>query len=500
MATVTDILNTLFDHIENKHKAPIEKLKLLINHYDQEQKEASTIENERQTKYVEHFEAKRHMQNEMYKAFLADRQELYDKWVANKSKDTLYELINMQYKMEDIPDIYTGTVFNIKKLNEKKPSEKPVEQKPVEKPVNKKQVEKKPVEKPVNKKQVEKKPLEKQAEKPIEKPQQVEKAYIQCGIQNLGNSCYINSTLQYLIHLPAFNNIMLKHNNSSNAVVKAYIELYTAYNNKNVEENDIEKLVNNLNETLNDGDKFDVTSQEDASEFMMKFLEKLDIQELVHLFEVETELKIDFDKTIKKGNKDLKCNDEKEIQPIIDTSVILKFPDKKAVYNIGTELTKAYDGISEEVTKKGDFIECNNVTVSETEKRINKIEKFPYTRREKLTKFPQVLKIALNIFDNKLKKVFIKSEIPNVWEYGAHQYKLNGIIVHKGETMSSGHYEYFSLEDKVWYEYSDTIVNKYKPVKPKASYYNLSTDDTIPNVFYTNKSIPCPYILCYVRH
>ena len=49
-----------------------------------------------------------------------------------------------------------------------------------------------------------------------------------CGIYNLGNSCYINSALQYLVHIPEFNATIFDHKDK-NDIAKAYVDLYDAY-------------------------------------------------------------------------------------------------------------------------------------------------------------------------------------------------------------------------------------------------------------------------------
>jgi uncharacterized UBP type Zn finger protein len=266
---------------------------------------------------------------------------------------------------------------------------------------------------------------------------------------------------------------------------------------KNVDTQIIKDLVTDLNTTLEENEHFNVESQNDASEFLIKFLEKINVKQLIELFEINLETTKEFHKTIVKGKKELKCEEKKPVQNEMETNVILRFDNKKQLYNIGTELTKVYDGIEEEITRKSEYLNCSNV-MDVSNNKVQKEDKFPFKRIDKVTTFPDILKINLNIFDDKLHKNFMKLEIPNEWEYENNFYKLNGIIVHIGETLSSGHYEYFSLETNGWFEYSDSNITKYKPSKKqKISFYNLSTEDN--NIFHTNKTIPCPYILSYIK-
>jgi ubiquitin C-terminal hydrolase len=455
----------MFDHIDNKHKMPLEKIKVKIHQYDDYLKDYATKEQSKEIQYFDKYDAKRKAQNDLYDMFVHDRKVLYDEWKDKKNKSTLFEMLNMEFKYEDIPDIYTNTIF-FKKEPPKAAKEPPK--------------------------------AAKEPPKAAKKSAKDDSSYFRCPLQNLGNSCYINSILQYLIHIPAFNNIIL-HHGDNNKIVESYIELYEAYKKNNVTRKQIESLVNSLNDTLQDGDKFDVTQQFDASEFMMKLVDKMNIPDVDDLFKITIKTKIDFHKTIKKGKKEVKCAEEK-VHEAKDTSIIMNFKDKKLTYNMNTELTKMYDGNVEEVTKKADLINCDHVVDIATNKKLPKPEMFPYTRTDTITNHPRVLRIMLTLFDHNAKKLFIKSEIPNRWQNDDHTYLLQGMVVHKGETKESGHYEYYSYETSKWYEYSDSSIIPFKETKPKKSYYKLDNDhENGVNIFYTNKNVPCPYILYYVH-
>jgi Ubiquitin carboxyl-terminal hydrolase len=225
----------------------------------------------------------------------------------------------------------------------------------------------------------------------------------------------------------------------------------------------------------------------------------MDIPAINKIFEINLQTHFDFPNTVMKGKKELKCEEKKEVQTSSETTLIMTFKDKKTVYNINEELQKKYDGTVEEVTKKTEYIDCEKPVEVETSKKLPKPHKFPYTRTDTVTSFPNVLKVVMNIFDNKLKKTFLQSEVPNRWNYGDHTYALQGIIVHSGAAIDSGHYMYFSFEDGKWFEYSDDSVKAYKDQKEKKSYYKLNTQSDGSNIFYTNKNVPCPYILYYQK-
>jgi ubiquitin C-terminal hydrolase len=508
ISSINDISDALFDHLDSKHKMPIEKIKVMITQYDTMLRDKSNKIDELDRDYIEKYESKRIMQDQMYEQFKQDRQELYDDWLANGSRKTLYDMLNMHFDYKPVPDIYVRA-DRIHKTAPPKP-EQPAKKKIVKPKAKQQPIEAKPQpkepekpEKPATKtiqidepKQdvTEPEKPHKPDTKPATKPA---KTLGHCGLQNFGNSCYINATLQYLLHLDIFNDIILEHRGSDNPVVEAYINLYDAYTQKRVDANILHSLVDKLNDTLAEDDKFDVTTQSDASEFMLKLFEKMNLKELTNIFEIKIETKKEIDKTIQKGKKELRCDEIKDVLSTSESSLILVFKDKKQIYNIGSELTKSYDGIVEEVGKKADYINCDKTVDIATEKVLPKAEKFPYTRTDKVTTFPYVLRIICNIFDHKGHKLFNKTEIPNEWEYDGHKYKLNGIIVHIGATKEAGHYEYYSAETDNWYEYSDTDVHIYKAMKPKAAYYALNKQGA--NIFYPNKTLPTPYVLSYVK-
>lgn len=476
---LSDISNAIFSHIDSKHKMSIDKITLMINQYDSQKRENENDETAREYEYQEQYENKRQILNQLYDTFLIERNEIYKKWMVDKSKDTLHRLIDTKFdKFELIPDIYVRADKKIKTQKDLSKVNKISDFKVTSK------IDKVPKVKTLPKTKVLKKPEGK-------------KQALQCGISNLGNSCYINSSLQYLIHLPIFNQILNQNKGKENIVLEDYISLYEAYVSKNVSNSNITNIVQNLNNNLIDADKFDVKAQNDASDFLNKFLEKLNINEINKLFEVNIETQKEFHKTITKGKKELKCEEKKPVSNTLENSVILKFEDKTKIYNIGSELSKAYDGIVEEISKKSEYLNCDRVVDVINNKQQSKLDKFPFTRTDKITSFPDILRVSLTIFDSKLNKNFIKLEIPNEWNYKNYTYKLNGIVAHIGTSLTSGHYKYFSLEDDKWYEYSDSEVIEHKPMKSKTHYYKLSS--TEDNVFISNKSIPCPYILSYVK-
>jgi len=316
---------------------------------------------------------------------------------------------------------------------------------------------------------------------------------IYTGIPNLGNSCYINSSLQFLFHNEQFNTLILKSSNKNN-LVKEYIKIYDKYISKNINSSDIKSFINELNKTITDDSmKIDPTIQSDATEFIMILLDKLNIKELEKLFNINTQTNIIFDKNLKKGDIEYKCEDVRDPKIETNFTIQIQYNNKNKIHKLYDILTNKFNGVTEEIIKKSDYIDCDNVKDHK-----NKM-KFPFTRIDKIINFPDNMVIMNNIFDNKLNKVPYKFLIPNKWSHLSNSYTLKGIIVHIGETRNSGHYEYYSYDKNKWIIYSDSHITLHKNQNKN---FTLSTHIDGDNIFNPDKSLNflCPYLLYYIKN
>ena len=103
------ISDSIFNHIEEKHKYPIEKVKVLVNKYDLQQKEEKDKKNADSMNYFEIYEKKRVAQKELYDQYLRERKELYEKAINDRSISSIQNLLNFKFQYEQIPEIYTYT-------------------------------------------------------------------------------------------------------------------------------------------------------------------------------------------------------------------------------------------------------------------------------------------------------------------------------------------------------------------------------------------------------
>ena len=105
---------------------------------------------------------------------------------------------------------------------------------------------------------------------------------------NNGNNCYINSSLQVLLHLYKFNNHLLKINesfNDYNTIFSQYCNILKLFDNLNIED---ETLINpyNFYKLIHNKLKFN-TKQQDINEFIYLFLDTIEK-------EINNNLKINF--------------------------------------------------------------------------------------------------------------------------------------------------------------------------------------------------------------
>ena len=95
--TANNISDMIFDHIESKSTYPIEKVKLLIENYVKSKQEKEKHIDTLKFQYAEKYESQRNVQDELYKTYMIERKDLYDKWLKSKSKADLHNLLEMGF-------------------------------------------------------------------------------------------------------------------------------------------------------------------------------------------------------------------------------------------------------------------------------------------------------------------------------------------------------------------------------------------------------------------
>jgi ubiquitin C-terminal hydrolase len=249
------------------------------------------------------------------------------------------------------------------------------------------------------------------------------------GIQNIGNSCYLNSAIQLLFNIPEFRE-SVKHTNFQNII--------NNYDNCNIfDPTEIKQIVANKNKIFNN------YNQQDSSEFLIYLLDYLNI----NIFTIKTNINIKC--------KLLKCLKESEHD---ETDIFLQLPLNEFNSLELTDLYREYKSNEKLIDDNAYYCDnCKTKTVARKKIRI--------------TTWPNNLLIVFKRFDQFMRKDNRKINIPLEWR---HDYKLKGGIIHMGNynlRLDGGHYIYFGQENNNWYIANDS---------------NISTIDNIENFMNTH--------------
>ena len=312
------------------------------------------------------------------------------------------------------------------------------------------------------------------------------------GLKNFGNSCYSNVIIQILTSIPDFLNILYKRysfvENENDLfldypILSRIIEIISNYKSKNT------SLASNyLKEIVN---KFDTSgSQNDAHEFLVFLLDQLNTE----LIKIETKYKIknnldtnSDDKTnddgegeweeVKKGGKTMKQinsieNFETSIlgevfQGIIKQDIIQKGKSSsncqiEPFFTLHLDNDEAsIESMFEKFFKKKMIEDSGDKYIQSFMEKCPSIfivnaKGFYYDK-----KYQKIVKIKKElIFGEKLifKKEYVSPHLRNK----NINYELIGIVVHKGNLATEGHYICYCKDnkDKTWFYLDDNKVIK----------------------------------------
>lgn len=316
------------------------------------------------------------------------------------------------------------------------------------------------------------------------KDQQAHKASLKIpgkiGLKNMNSTCYLNSFLQVLFHIPEFRHILFSVDTSKN-------------NQKQVLRNTqyLFYMMKNSTEVCSAQELVDVIPfcssssgmQQDAHEFAIKYLDDL--------------------------QNDLKgTSQENSINELFDGKIKTIFKCKNVDYETSSDqIFKFIDLPIEKDTKN--LLDCINKYTCKSELEIN-TEKYGMQEAESSTELenlPPILQICLQRTGyDKITCRTLKKEIPlsfnsdfDLVQFTGNEkdeYILYAVLSHKGES-DCGHFCVFirdfsdtsDFENSKWFKYSDSVVNE------------VSSKTAIDGNFGSNASTNplMAYMLYYVR-
>lgn len=232
------------------------------------------------------------------------------------------------------------------------------------------------------------------------------------GIINIGNSCYMNASIQLLFGVNEFR--QLCYNNKIGDIIQKY-DNSTLFNPTDVK--NIVSAKYNM---------FANCNQQDSYEFLIYLLEIL--EQLNPIIS-----KLLYDRFGMKINVNIKCKVSSCLHESdhLETELCLHLP-------ITSDLSESYR--QSKAIERLDTYKCD------------KCKRTAIARRKTITThWPDILIIVLKRFNHMMQKNDRDICIPVQWRHG---YVLNGGIIHIGD-FGGGHYIYYGREENEWYIAND---------------------------------------------
>ncbi|KAG0330165.1 hypothetical protein BG000_011800 [Podila horticola] len=282
------------------------------------------------------------------------------------------------------------------------------------------------------------------------------------GLDNLGNTCFLNSILQCLTYTPPLANFLLSnhHSNScktNNFCMMCLLERHVSQCfDHSMNESVSPKVI--VGRLKNIGKQFTVGRQEDSHEFARCLIDSLQKSSLLG-FDSKLDNRIKettiihqiFGGYFQSQVKCMECEQESNtFEPFLDISLDIK----------GTEsIQRALrDYTRPEILTKSNQYQCDQCKVLVDARKQMTIYEAPKVLTVHLKRFTSSgQKINQHIkFDTKLELASVMSPSKRPSELN---YSLYAVLVHAGNTCHSGHYFcYIKSSNGIWYSMNDTNV------------------------------------------
>eukprot|EP01080_Neovahlkampfia_damariscottae_P005047 gene5047-8643_t len=275
---------------------------------------------------------------------------------------------------------------------------------------------------------------------------------IGCGLNNLGNTCFLNSALQCLMYVPLFNNYLQTRTPIHSKNFSPLDSLFDLIKKSKSSTHPISpsEIVRNL-KTI--GKHFRLGRQEDSQEFIINLIDKME-NSILSKFKNKLDNKVKETNAVRQifGGYFLS---QVETASGYKSNTYDSFVDLSLNIQNVNSIKKAINNFS-----KPDILNKEN-------KYKNPITDQYENAKKSITIYraPLVLIVSLKRFSydgRKINKFIQFDEILEIKDHSKVQkYYLTGIVVHLGSTRNSGHYiSFVKGSNGAWYEMDDECVNQ----------------------------------------
>ena len=311
------------------------------------------------------------------------------------------------------------------------------------------------------------------------------------GLANLGNTCYINSSIQFISHIPELNEYIrffLQQPNilSDNNVqfLKEWHDLYTLMWSKNctISPNRFIHMIRRISRQKQN-ELFSGFMQNDSTEFLFFIIQIF--HDALQTSQVQNVLYQQNKNNIKnKHFATFFSNHHKKSYSKLDDlfSIYMKMDicdtkqknilssNYEQFYILDVGITPSFhieDSLKQHFSSEYMNKENDNQFYDDKEKKLKDVEKKSYIYKSsdylivQLKRWNQNLKKNQRIVYYDVNHLDIKPYMCKTSEYNKNtKYSLFGIINHSGSAMGGHYYSYIKGFDEKWYEFNDTIVKE----------------------------------------
>ncbi len=261
------------------------------------------------------------------------------------------------------------------------------------------------------------------------------------GLYNIGNTCYMNSALQLLIHCSDLSRIVSSLNYSNEELIKNYHQFIQEYSKttKSISPREIKDAISS---------KFTMFrgfGQEDSHEFIINFLDMIEEEIKIIIPKYKDIVSVLFDCVMETSIKSLESPEKSVKQEPVRFLSVPVYPNNKGEMSLDSCFAA--------------FIQPEELKEWQTPS--NKKERA--IKKTLILKYPRNLIFQLKRFsyqNKKGQKITTLVDIPIEWSpRDEYNYKLKG-FVHQTGSLSGGHYTaYIKIKD-IWYHFDDSHVSK----------------------------------------